>query len=60
MYELEKYYLDEKDPWAGILSAATFALCSTYHTTLKDMPGQLVFGQDMIFNTKYIANWEAI
>ena len=24
------------------------------------MPGQLVFGQDMIFNIKYIANWETI
>ena len=56
MYELEKYYLDEQDPWAGILSVATFAICSTYHTTLKATPGQLVFGQDMIFNIKYIVN----
>ena len=60
IYELEKYYLDEQDPWAGILSAAAFAICSTYHTTLKVMPGQLVFGQEMIFNIKYIADWEAM
>jgi len=60
MYELKKYYLDEQDPWAGILSAATFAICSTYHTTLKAMPEQLVFGKDMIFNIKYIADLEAI
>ena len=44
MYELEKYYLNEDDPWAGILSATFFAIHSTYHTTLKAMPGQLVFG----------------
>ena len=60
MYELEKYYLDEDNPWAGILSAAAFAICSTYHTILKATPGQLVFGRDMILNIKYIADWEAI
>ena len=60
MYELEKYYLDEQDPWAGILSVAAFTIHSTYHSTLKATPGQLVFGWDMIFNIKYIADWEAI
>ena len=60
MYELEKYFLDEDNPWAGILSAAAFAICSTYHTTLKASSGQLVFVQDIIFNIKYIADWEAI
>ena len=56
MYELEKYYLDENNPLAGILLAAALAIHSTYHTTLKASPGQLVFGQDMIFNIKYIAD----
>ena len=56
MYELEKYYLHEQNPWANVLSAATFAIQSTYHTTLKAMPGQLVFSQDIISNIKYIAN----
>ena len=29
-------YLDMDDPWLGILAAALFAMCSTYHTTLRD------------------------
>ena len=59
-FELEDKYLDEDDPWAGILSAAAFAIRSTYHTTLQASPGQLVFGRDMIFNIKHVANWQAI
>ena len=59
-FELESNYLDEEDPWKGILSATTFAVRSTYHTTLKKTPGQLVFGRDMIFNIQHIANWEYI
>ena len=37
-----------------------FAVRSTYHTTLKKTPGQLVFGCDMIFNIQHVANWEFI
>ena len=59
-YELEDNYMDEKDPWAGILTAAAFALRSTVHTTLKATPGQLVFGRDMMLNVKHEANWQAI
>ena len=33
-FELENTYLDENDPWKGILSATAFAIRSTYHTTL--------------------------
>jgi hypothetical protein len=59
-FELESNYLDEEDPWKGILSAAAFAVRSTFHTTLRSTPGQIVFGRDMIFNTKHEANWEFI
>jgi hypothetical protein len=59
-FELEDNYLDEEDPWKGILSATAFAICSTFHTTLNHTPGQLVFGRDMIFNIKHKANWEFI
>ena len=52
--------LDPSDPWSGILAAAAFAIRSTYHTTLKATPGQLVFGRDMIFNTQFIADWKLI
>ena len=58
-FDLEN--VDEDDPWGGILAATSFAVRSTYHTTLKATPpGQLVFGRDMIFNINHIANWEAI
>ena len=53
-------YLDLDDPWLGILAAALFAMRSTYHTTLRAMPGQLIFGRDMIFNRQYLADWTAI
>ena len=59
-FELENNYLNEKDPIKGVLAAAAFAVRSTYHTTLKKMPGQLVFGRDIIFNIQHVANWEFI
>jgi transposase InsO family protein len=59
-FESESNYLDEDDPWKGILSATAFAVGSTFHTTLRNTPGQLVFGRDMIFNIKHEANWEFI
>jgi transposase InsO family protein len=59
-FELETNYMDEDNPWKGILSATAFAVRSTFHTTLKNTPGQLVFGRDMILNVKHEANWEYI
>ena len=59
-FELEDNYLDNQDPWKGILSATAFAIRSTVHTTLKKSPGQLVFGRDMIFNLQHQADWELI
>ena len=59
-FELEDNYLDEEDPWKGILTATAFAVRATFHTTLKQTPGQLVFGRDMIFNIQHEANWEYI
>jgi hypothetical protein len=59
-FELEDNYLDEEDPWKFILSATAFAVRFTFHTTLHQSPGQLVFGRDMIFNIKHEANWDYI
>jgi len=42
------------------LHATQWAFNSTYHTTLKASPAQLVFGRDMIMLTTYLANWAAI
>ena len=59
-FDLEECDMDTDDPWSGILSAAAFAVRSTYHTTLQATPGQLVFGRDMIFNIEHVANWQSI
>jgi transposase InsO family protein len=42
-FELEKQELHGKDPWTPFLQAASFARRSTYHTTLRATPAQLVF-----------------
>ena len=59
-HELEDAYVDEANPWGGIIAATCFGIRSTYHTTLAATPGQLVFGRDMIFNIKHEANWHDI
>jgi hypothetical protein len=42
------------------LSDAAWALCSTYHTVLKASPGAAIFGQDMLFDILFIADWQKI
>jgi hypothetical protein len=52
--------LDEKDPWGPFLSSDEYAIRSTFHTTLKETPGKLVFGRDMVLPIKFMADWAAI
>ncbi len=42
------------------LSDAAWAICSTYHTVLKASPGAAIFGQDMLFDIPFIADWQKI
>jgi hypothetical protein len=56
----DKPYYDPDDPWGGILVAIAFALRSMYHMTLQAMPGQLVFGRDMVLNVQHLIDWTAI
>ena len=53
-YELEHTYIDKQDLWSGIIAVTCFGIRSTYHTTLRATPGQLVFGRDMIFKISSI------
>jgi hypothetical protein len=60
-FQLEdKPYYDMDDPWEGILMAIAFVLRSMYHTTLQAMPGQLIFGRDMVLNVQHLTDWTAI
>jgi hypothetical protein len=42
------------------LSDATWAVRFTYHTVLKVSPGAAIFGQDMLFDIPFIADWQKI
>ncbi len=42
------------------LSDAAWAVCSTHHTVLKASPGAAIFGQDMLFDIPFIADWQKI
>ena len=42
------------------LSDAAWAICSTHHTVLKASPGAAIFGQDMLFDIPFIADWKKI
>jgi hypothetical protein len=42
------------------LSDAAWAICTTYHTVLKASPGAAIFGQDMVFDIPFIADWQKI
>jgi hypothetical protein len=42
------------------LSDAAWAIHSTDHTVLKASPGTAIFGQDMLFNIPFIADWQKI
>jgi hypothetical protein len=42
------------------LSDAAWAVCSPYHTVLKASPGAAIFGQNMLFDIRFIADWQKI
>jgi hypothetical protein len=47
-------------PIWSFISAASWAIGSTYHTTLQATPGQLVFGRDMLLSIPFRADWAQI
>jgi len=59
-FQINKYELEQNDPWSGILLAVIFAMRSTVHTTMQATPMQLVFGRDAIMNLTFDANWQLI
>jgi hypothetical protein len=42
------------------LSDAAWAICSTHYTVLKASPGAAIFGQDMLFDNLFIADWKKL
>ena len=52
---MDKIYVDEDDSWKGILAAEAFAVRSTFNTTNKQSPGQLLFWQEMIVPIQHLS-----
>ena len=46
-------YVDEDDPWSGILAAAESSINSTTNRLKFYNSGQLIFGRDMIIGIKH-------
>jgi hypothetical protein len=62
-FDLENNHenLEQEDtPFDYFLKSTSWAIRSTYHTTLQATPCQLVFGRDMIHNIAFTANWNQI
>ena len=54
---ITKIYADEDEPWSGIFSAEALAILSKTNRLRVYIPGQLVFGRDMIITIKHNADW---
>ena len=52
--------VDSENPFQELLASVAYAIRSTYHTTLKATPAQLVYGRDMIQPVQYVAEWDLI
>ena len=59
-FALQNNHLDKDDPCSGILAATDFAARSMYYTTLKSMPGHLIFRRGIILNNPFVVDWEDI
>ncbi len=62
MHTSELDMADSVDP-ADIdtfINNAAQAIRSTYHTVLKASPGAAIFGQDMLFDIPFVADWKQI
>ena len=42
------------------LDKAAWAIRYTYHTVLEASPGAVIFGQDMLFDIPFMADWHKL
>ena len=52
-FNITETYVDEDDPWLGILAASSFAIISTTNRLKGCSLGQLVFFRDTIIPIKH-------
>jgi hypothetical protein len=58
--ELDKADSVTPDDVDVFLDNAAWAIYSTYHRVLKASPGAAIFGQDMLFDIPFVADWRKI
>eukprot|EP00804_Cyclotella_cryptica_P000594 CCRYP_009980-RA/>CCRYP_009980-RA protein AED:0.70 eAED:0.70 QI:0/-1/0/1/-1/1/1/0/176 len=58
--DLELVDMVNESDIADFLTSVTWAVCSTYHTVLKTSPVASIFGQEMLFDVPFIADWSKI
>ena len=51
-------YVEKYDLWLGILASAEFAIFSKINGLKVYIPGQFIFGRDMIIPIKHTMDWE--
>ena len=56
-FNIKKTYVDEDDPWSGIMYAASFSIISTKNGLKGYSPVQLLFGRDIILPIKHKIYW---
>ena len=56
-FELSKMELPDANPFGSFIAAASRAMRSTLHSTLKATPGQLVLGRGMLLSLQLRASW---
>jgi hypothetical protein len=58
--EIDKSKSVTPDDVDVFLDNAAWAICSCYHTVLKASSGAAIFGQDMLFDITFVADWHKI
>ena len=56
-FKIQQTYVDNNDPWTGILDAAAFSIRSTTSRKKVYSPGQLIFRRDIIPPIKHRVCW---
>ena len=59
-FNISQTYVDEYDPWLGILAAEAFTNFSTTNRQNFYSTDQLIFGRDIILPIEHTVGWKLI
>ena len=59
-FNIDQTYVDEDDPWSGILAAAAFEIHQTTNSKKCYIPGQFIFGHDIILPINQLVYWGSL